>query len=204
MYCRKCKNLLPENEFICNHCKFDNFFESAYQETIREKKSIKPNNQSSVFSVVVLFILVCIGVVLFYSVNETKAYGEIGQVTTNTIKIKVNKQEFIFDNLKFSYIDTFGTSRNTIFYKKNTDINISINNLIDTQYTTLLNSNDCLETTLKNIPAHTYAGDNFYSYIFTHNNKYYEIKVNYINDPRVYNEGIQSSISEILGSVEII
>ena len=103
MYCRRCKNLLPENEFICNNCKFDNFFESAYQDTLREKKNIKTNNQSSVFSVVVLFMLVCVGVIMIYSISETKAYeGEI-PLTTNTIRVSVEKHTFKFKKHNSSF-----------------------------------------------------------------------------------------------------
>ena len=203
MYCRKCKNLLPENEFICNHCKFDNFFESAYQDTLREKKNIKTNNQSSVFSVVVLFMLVCVGVIMIYSISETKAYeGEI-PLTTNTIRVSVEKHTFKFFELEFSYPDTFGTSRNTIFYKKNTDININIKEILETEYNDLINSNDCLDSIINDINTKTYAGDNFYSYAFTNNKKFYELRVNYINDPYYYNEDIQLTISDIINSMKI-
>lgn len=203
MYCKKCKNLLPENEFICYNCNFDNFSESAYQDTTNGKKSVKNKNQSPVFSVVVLFMLVCIGVVLFYSVNETSAFDNSEHLKNNTIKIQVAKKKFRYDDFVFTYPETFGTSTNTIFLKTNTDININIKELTAEQYNTLININECLDSAIKEIPTKTYAEDNSYSHLFTYNQKYYEIKVNYVNNPYSYTEDIQKSISNIINSIEI-
>lgn len=204
MYCKKCKNLLPEREFICNHCKFDNFFESGYQETLIVKKKIKQKKQSPVFSVVVLFMLVCIGVILLYSVNETKAYDGYDITTTQTIKIELAKHEFVLNDLKFIYPETFGTSTNTIFYKKNTDININIREITLEEYNTMINSNDILDAFIKTIPTKTFAGDNYYSHLLIYNSKYYDIKVNYVSDPYSFTEDLQKSISDIINSIEII
>lgn len=200
MYCKRCKNLLPENVYICNNCNFDNSLYYEYKNTLKSNK-IKKKKQNSSFSVVALFILVCLGVVTFYSFNDNMTYGKV--LSTPPKEVIVKKNNFVYQHFKFSYPENFGTSTNTIFFKNNTDINIKIKEITVDDYNTELNSHDFLDTYIKSIPAKTYAEDYKYGYLFIYNNKYYDISVNYINDG-TYTELIQLTISNIINSLEII
>lgn len=204
MYCKNCKNLLPENEFICDRCHFDNFFEKGLSDDLIIKRTSPKKNNSSFFSVVVLFCILVIGIVFIYSIGETKAISDqISTTSTTTQHILVKERifEFLFSDIKLSYSELFGNSTNTIFYKNNTDINITINTIAMENYNNIINSNDCLDSKIGEIPTKTYAGDLFYSHIFVLNNNYYEIKVNYVNDFNIYNEPLQKEISKILNSI---
>ena len=204
MYCKKCKNLLPENVTLCSNCKFDNFLDLKSSITFSSKNVVNSKRHSSGFSVVVLFIFLCIGVILFYSVNATKAYNVDYIKQHNTINFGLETYEYVFDDLKFTYNERFGSSKNTIFYKNNTDININIKTISDIDYSNYVNSNDCIDSVIKGINTKTFAGDNFYSYVFFHNSKYYEVRINYIDNSSLFNKDIQSELIKILNSVEII
>lgn len=202
MYCKNCKNLLPENEFICDRCHFDNVFEKIINNDLNIKKTSSKKKNSSFFSVVVLFCILVIGVVFIYTIGETKAISIENIVTTNTTVVIENKKtEFKFKDLVLSYSSLFGNSSNTIFYKNNTDINITINTILEEDYNNILNGNDCLDSLLGEINTKTYAGELFYSHIFKVNETLYEIKVNYVNDINVYNESLQNEINRIINSI---
>lgn len=203
MYCKKCKNLLPENEFICDRCHFDNFFEKELSDDLIIKRTSPKKNNSSLFSVVVLFCILVIGVIFMYSIGETKAISDekITTITTEQIMVKERNYDFVFSNIKLSYSQLFGNSSNTIFYKNNTDINITINTITIEEYNNILNSNDCLDSKIGSVPTKTYAGDLFYSHIFALDNSYYEIQVNYVNDFNIYSESLQKEITKILNSI---
>ena len=77
-------------------------------------------------------------------------------------------------------------------------------NISDIEYSNYINGNDCIDALIKGINTKTFAGDNFYSYVFSHNNKYYEVRINYVNNTSLYTKEIQSELVKILNSVEII
>ena len=89
MYCKRCKNLLPENVYICNNCNFDNSLYYEYKNTLKSNK-VKKKKQNSSFSVVALFILVCLGVVTFYSFNDNMTYGKVLSTPPKEVIVKKN------------------------------------------------------------------------------------------------------------------
>lgn len=202
MYCKNCKNLLPENEFICDRCHFDNCFEKGLSDDLIIKRTSSKKNNQSFFSVVVLFCILVIGVVFIYSIDESKAISDTNiSSTTTTLKIEMKTSNFIFQNIKLVYPSIFGASSNTIFYKNNTDINITVNALSHEEYNNIINANDCLDSVINGITTKTYAGELYYSHVFLIDNIFYEIKVNYINDLNIYNEALQNEVNKIINSL---
>lgn len=205
MYCKKCKTLLKDNETTCPNCLFDNV---ENIDTTKELENIstsvnKSKNQSpNILPIIILLFLLSIGIVCIYLIKDSKASDDkiLTEVPTT---LKITKKKFKFNKLVFNYTDNFGTSKNTIFYKNNTAININFKNITNEEYNNIINANECLDYKLGTIDTKTYAGDNFYSYVFIYQDEFYEITVNYVNDITIYNESMQLEISQILKSIQL-
>lgn len=204
MYCKKCNTILKSNEITCPNCNFDNTNNYNNSNDLENIANSTYNNQKtkSIMPIILLLFLLSFGITCLYLIKDTKAHTPI-MIPTTTTEALLQTNEFIFENIILKYPDTFGSSKNTIFYKNNTAINISIKNIDATEYNNILNGNDCLDSKIGTINAKTYAGDNFYSYIFIYQNLYYDITINYINDTTIYTEDLGKTISKIINSIEI-
>ena len=209
MYCKKCHTLLEESSSMCPNCYYDNNLD--YQnEATQEFKAIKiegmgvSKSKAKIrpITFIILLLLICSGLIVFYMVKDKNSLNEKDLtttiVTTTTEPIKAKK--FKFQAVELEYGDNFGSSANTIFYKNNSNINIEISTISLEEYNNLIET-EALDKKLGEVDTKTIAGDLFHSYLFTFNNEYYNIKVNFIEDTDIYNIDVQSEIHQILSTL---
>lgn len=199
MYCKRCKTLIDDNTLICPKCKYDNLLDKTSSFEFKnindiEKKKIKKKQ----ITIILLIFVLLISVILIYIIKDNKSIiNNIDQ--TQEIQFINN---FIFENLVFNYPDTFGTSKNTIFYKNNNEYYININIIDELEYNDIINSNDVSESKLGNFDTITYANDSSYTHILNYNNIYYEITVNYLANENLENTKTQLEMSKIINSIQ--
>lgn len=208
MYCKKCHALLEEDSMICQKCKFNN----DNNVIVKNKKDLdnldkelkeEKRNHDYVFPSLIILAVITLAGLLLYSIKDTKSeLKDIPITTTQLIVEKDTKHEFIFNNIKLYYTDSFGSATSTIFLISNAAINITFRNIDITEYQQLLEANECLDSKLGDITAKTYASDNSYSYLFMLNDEYYHITVNYTNNYEM-NEQVTNEINKILNTITI-
>ena len=210
MYCKKCHTLLEESSSMCPNCYYDNNLD-LQNEATQEFKAIKiegmgiskTKNKLKPITLIIILLLIGIGLIILYMVKDKNSLNEKDLtttiVTTTTEPIKAKK--FNFNAIELEYGENFGSSANTIFYKNNSNINIEVSTISQEQYTNQT-SIEAIDAKLGDLDAKTIAGDLFYSYLFMHNNEYYDIKVNFIDDENVYTVDVQSEIVQILSTIK--
>lgn len=206
MYCKKCKNLIDENNLICPKCHFDNSSpfketsEIALKRVTKDLEQTKKTTKAWILPLLILILGICLTTILMYVVKDSKSLNN--EHITQPVLKNLKKETFKFGDLTLQYPGIFSSSTNSIYLKSNSAINIVFKYIDLEEYNDILNSNDCLDSKIGNIITKTFAGDNFYSHIFKEKNKYYDITINYINDLNIYNESLQLDISKILASIE--
>ena len=207
MYCKKCHNLIPENEKICPKCGFDNDHELDETKEIYIDQVLAKNNninkaKSKSVVIALLFILI-VSVISIYVVKDSKAIDSTNTTSKTTTEVPlILDKEFNFKDIKMRYpSNIFGTSRNTIFYKTNNAFNIEVKLLEENEYNDIINSSELLDSKLGNIETKTYASSNSYSHIFTYLENYYLITVNYVIDETLESTKIQLEIAKIINTL---
>ncbi len=212
MYCKKCRKLLKNDEYICPSCGFDNnndfnientaelelqkIVDEQFRKTKKEEVKIGP-----IVCVILVMFLVFVGIHFITSANEKKELEKYNTTTPSTIPSKKNAS-FKFKKLSFVYPDSFGSTGATIFYKEYDKINITFKTIDQVEYNNYINSSDILDTKLGDYEVKTFAGDNFYAYLLVYKNVNYLITVNYVNDLMIYSENVQLTIHSILDSIK--
>lgn len=201
MYCKKCNHLLDEGKKICSYCGYDNSLdaENKLKELKREKKGI--SKHSIIIIVILILIAVTISLVITYTIKDLKK-EPIDNQTSLTTTEEAKTKTFKFNNLTMEYPDNFGVASNMIFFKDNSSINIEINEISLEEYNNYIELNDYLTSKLGDFDSVTFADDLYYAHLITLDNKYYIIKVNYIEDTSIYNQEIQLTISKILNTLK--
>lgn len=207
MYCKKCHQLLENGNTICPNCNFDNSKDenTLLQISSKVKTNKQKNNKQPTIFIIIIIITISLVLILNSFITNTRAKYESNITSPSNITTTIEKYNiFQYDNIKLSYPNTFGSTTSTIFYKDNSNINITFNKINDEEYNNIINSNEILDAKLNtNIETKTYATDTSYGYLLNINNIKYNIIVNFIKDKTIYTEDIQSSISKILNSIVI-
>lgn len=201
MYCRKCRNAIPDDLVICPKCHFDNAkqannnkLEESIPKNYKEPKKSDGKIIRKIATLLISVIFIAIGSLLLYE-TLTKAEPDINTPTTTYFTFRV-------DDLEFKVPSTYGTSTNTIFYKTNTDINISITEIDVKVYNEKIKNNQVSDASLNKIKTKTYSETNANTHLFKHNDKYYELKINYIDDAEIYNDKVRNEIIDIINSIK--
>lgn len=197
MYCKKCHNILNDDEYECQKCGYDNLFtpENSLEET-----EYKPQNKKNTKSIIIGLLLVIIGVTTVYIFRGNQTMANIEEQTPTIIETEELINNFEFNELTLSYSNSFGTLSDTIFYKNNNSINIEFKMLTIDEYENIINSIDTLSSKIGEIETLTYAEENSYSHIFLHNETIYNIKVNY-PDNNEFDEATRLEVSKVLNSI---
>lgn len=207
MYCKECNSLLNENDSICPNCGIDNKeiteeTTEIYLDKISNPKEYK-NNKNSKTLIFILILILGLGIISLYIFKDSKKENQNDCSTTTTTTTTAKLSEFKFNNLILEYNkEKYGTSSNTIFLKENNNINININEITEENYMEIINSNDAIDDLLGTIETKTFANLelNSYSHIFSYDEKYYLIEVNYDS---LDNEVIQLELSRIIKSLKV-
>ena len=206
MYCKKCNRLIKNSSEKCPYCDFDNTVEiNIISNELKEKKIPKKDTNINKRAILIIsfLIIISISLVVTYTIkdlkNDKQSDAIFSSITTTEEK---RKKLFKYKNLTMEYPENFGASSNTIFYKDNSSINIEINLITIEEYNNLIELNEHLDSKIGDFSSTTYAEDNSYSNLINIDNNYYHIKVNYVNDPSIYNEEIQLTISNILSTLK--
>lgn len=204
MYCRKCNNLMNNEEIICSKCGFDNTEEFGCTTDDERPKNTYYERIKAwelyLFMIVVLVISIFISSYIF---NDTK----LDKAKNNNIDKKTQEKalfdnEFTFHSIKVKYPnDTYGTSTNTIFYKTNNNYKIEFKFLTEKEYIKL-NSHYSLDSKLGNIPTKTDDTLNGYTHLFTVNNQYYMLEVSYDNEDTLDGLERQLELTKIINTLE--
>lgn len=203
MYCKKCNHLLKESS-ICPNCGFNNDEEVKSNEL--KEAYVKPKKKNTYMHVIILIsimFIISLVLIVVYSIKDSKKDDTLERLDKTLTTTVFNKTKtFKFDNLILEYPDSFGVATNTIFYKNNSEINISINSIDLETYNQSIELNEHLDSKIGEFNSITYAEDNSYSHLIIDGDKYYLIKVNYVNDRSAYTEEVQLTISNILNSLK--
>ncbi len=203
MYCNKCNSSLKDGDHICPKCGFDNDATIDLSSVVR-KLSKKEEKKSKLIIVIMLLIFLCIGIVLIYLINGNKEETPL-PVTSIPTKVteKNNLKKFKFNDITLEYsTDLFIQKENAIAYKNNTNIFIDFMIINSNEYNDLINGNECLDYKLNELLVKTFAKDDSYSYLFMLNDKYYNITINYVDDPKIYTEAVQIEINHVLNTIK--
>lgn len=207
MYCKNCHTLMPDGEVICEVCGYDNSNESDELEETREiqldakKEKTKEDIKKIKKGLIILFILLIVGGVSFYIINDSKSIDESKQDYNETSAEEFDKK-FTLNNLVLSYPSSlFGASKSTIFYKNNNAYNIEIQEISEDTYNKMRNEEFKDQATIGNIITYTHAGDKNYEHILENTNKFYSIVVNYIVDETLESTKTQMEMTRIINSI---
>lgn len=199
MYCQKCNRLLYEDNYICPKCGFDNKIRISKKKNL-EYTPKKHKNTKFIALIIFLCILVVGLTAVLIKVEKKNNENNKQETINNNVDLK---NSFIYKELEIKYPDNWGSSAGTIFYKDYAKINITFRNLTETEYTTLIENNECLPSTLNKIKTQTYASTNSYAHIISTEGTYYIITVNYPDNDRIFTNEVKLEIDKILSSLEI-
>lgn len=205
MYCKKCHHILEMGSSICPNCHYDNSIDNNDNLNSFNDNSKKNNNKNEIIKITLTIALIFVlALILNYLLTLTKT-NDNNQITTTQSYTTIEElHKYSFESLSVYYPDNFGSTNSTIFYKNNSNINITFSVITDDEYSAIVNSNEVLDATLNsNINVKTYANDNSYGYLLDYNNIKYNIIVNYVSDKTIYTEEVQTSIGKILNSIEL-
>lgn len=204
MYCNKCNSSLKEDDHICPNCGFDNDATIDLSQVVR-KLSKKEEKKSKMIVITILLLILAIGIVIIYLINGAKEEDTIPVTTIPTTTSSAIKQleKLTFNDISIEYSkDLFTNKDNILILNNNNKINIEFKIISAEEYSDEINGNECLDYKLNELLVKTFAGNDYYSYIFMLNDKYYDITINYINDPKIYTEAIQLEINQVLNTVK--
>ena len=194
MYCKKCHHILEMGSSICPNCHYDNSINENDNLNNFNDDYKKNNKKSEIIKITLTIALLTL----------TKANDNNETITTQSYTSIEELHKYSFESLSVYYPDSFGSTNSTIFYKDNSNINITFSIITDDEYSAIINSNEVLDATLNsNINVKTYANNNSYGYLLDYNNSKYNIVINYVNDKTIYTEEVQTSIGKILNSIEL-
>ena len=196
MYCQKCNRLLSDDNLKCTKCGFDNNLVSKslkLKESNIENKKLKPS--TVIIGIVILIVISIILTVLI--INNSK--HEEFEYNTVTNEVVLNNK-FTFKGIEIEYPDTWGSSKTVIFNRESPKVNITFKEINENEYNELTSINECLKHSFKNFTGLTYAEDSLYTYLFTLDNIYYKVTVNY--EKNSYTEEMQNEISQIISSIK--
>lgn len=201
MYCKKCNHLLVDEKKTCQYCGYDNSLEedNRLKEVKIQKNDI--NKHSIIIILSLIFIAVTISLIITYTIKDIKK-EPISDITSSTTTEEMKTKKFKYDNLIMEYPDNFGVASNVIFFKDNSNINIEINKISLEEYNNYIELNEHLASKIGDIESITFADDLYYAHLIQLDEKYYIIKVNYVDDSTIYNENIQLTISKILNTLK--
>ncbi len=196
MYCQKCNRLLSEDNLKCTKCGFDNRIASK---SIKLKETNVVNKKLNPITVIIgIIILMIISfVITIIIMNNTKK--EEFEYNTITKEVILNNK-FTFKEITIEYPDTWGSSKTVIFNRESPKVNITFKEISESDYNELTSINECLKHSFKDFTGLTYAEESLYTYLFTINNTYYKITVNY--EKNSYTEEMQNEISQIINSIK--
>lgn len=205
MYCKKCNRLLKNSSEKCPYCNFDNTVDitkltNELKENIEIKK--KKNPQKQIILIIIIMFVISLFFMIIYSIKDAKKETPLETLNKSTTTTTTNTKIFKYNNFIMNYTDSFGISKNMIFYKDNSNINIEINTITEEEYNQFIEINECLDSKIGELSSITFAEDNSYSHLIKDENIFYIIKINYINDMTIYNENVQLDISNILNTLK--
>ncbi len=193
MYCQKCNRLLYEDNYICPKCGFDNKIRISKKKNL-EYTPKKHKNTKFIALIIFLCILVVGLTAVLIKVEKNNNENNKQETINNNVDLK---NSFIYKELEIKYPDNWGSSAGTIFYKDYAKINITFKNLTETEYTTLIEKNECLPSTLTKIKTQTYASTNLYAHLISTEGTYYIITVNYPDNDRIFTNEVKLEIDKI-------
>lgn len=192
MYCKRCRTAIPDNEVICPRCSYDNSNNNLGLDYYANNDT---NNNTFARHKIATFLISCIlitiGVIMLFS-TFSKAKIE------DDTEPKIIYSTFTIDNLSFQVPSNFGTSTNTIFYKTNSDININIKEITEDIFKDTLKKKEYIEVIINDIKMNKLDD----SYLLKLDDKYYEIKINYIDDNKIYTDEVKKEIDTIINSIQ--
>lgn len=207
MYCKNCHTLMPDGVVICEVCGYDNSNDGDKLEETREIKldakeeKTKEDIKKIKTVLIILFILLIVGGVSFYIINDSKSIEESKQEYNETSTEELDKT-FTLDKLAMTYPSSlFGATKSSIFYKNNNAYNIEIQEISMDVFNKMRNEDFKDEALLGNIKTYTYASDKKYEHIFENVDKYYSIVVNYNMDETLESTKIQLEMTRIINSI---
>ena len=195
MYCQKCNRLLSDDNLKCTKCGFDNNIVSKsikLKESNIENKKLKP---ITVIIGVVILIAISISLTIIIMNNSKQEEFEYNTITNEVVL----NNKFTFKGISIQYPDTWGSSKTVIFNRESPNVNINFKEISENDYNELTSINECLKQSFKDFNGLTYAEDSLYTYLFSLDNVYYKITVNYAKNN--YTEEMQNEISQIISSI---
>lgn len=203
MYCRKCNNLLNNEEIICSKCGFDNTQDFSY--TVNEKKFNNSSHEKNKILKLYLFMISILIISCFtclYIFSDTETSRIKNNNYKNSREVNIYDGEFIFHNIIIKYpSNSYGTSTNTIFYKNNNNYKIEFKFLNEKEYNKL-NYRNLLDSKLGSINTKTIETKEGYTHLFTLNNQYYIIEINYDNEDTLEGLKHQLELTKIINTLE--
>ena len=196
MYCQKCNRLLNDDNLKCTKCGFDN---NTVSKSIKLKETNIDNKKLKPITIIIgVVILIAISIVLTIIIMNNSKPEEFEYNTTTNEVVLNNK--FTFKGISIEYPDTWGSSKTVIFNRESPKVNITFKEINENDYNELTSINECLKHSFKDFNGLTYAEDSLYTYLFSIDNVYYKVTVNY--EKNSYTENMQNEISQIINSIK--
>lgn len=203
MYCRKCNNLMNDNEIICSKCGFDNKQDINYMEEdflANEKSNTIRKIKLCLFmvSALIISILICFFIFSDLEPNKLKSNND----ENYNQEVNTLNDVFIFHDVKVKYpSDDYGTSTNTIFFKNNNNYKIEFKILNEKEYNKI-NVLDLISSKLGNISTKMGDVDNGFTHLFSVNDRHYLITVSYDYEDTLEGLERQLELTKIINTLE--
>ena len=117
MYCQKCNRLLSDDNLKCSKCGFDNSLVSKsnkLKETeLKNDNKLKPS--TIIIGIIILVVLSYILTIIIINSTKKEEY-EFNNTVTEKVELS---NTLTFKGIKISYPDTWGSSKTTVFNRRN-------------------------------------------------------------------------------------
>lgn len=196
MRCIRCNKEI--NSDICPYCAQDNrqkLKPLSFDNLIIEKKKRKFNN----IFVIVTFFSVILAIFIGYTIEDSKSLENDPKKTKIDI---VEANTFYFIAFAFSYPNDFIERDQTLYYKNNEQINIAFKTISADEASEIINTEEMIDCQVGDIKSTKYIKEDYYVYLFTYQQNYYTITVNYPNNI-LKQEDLSNALERIVMSIKI-
>ena len=191
MYCKRCHQILTNDDLICTFCHFDNHEDYIIDKT-KELEIISINDKreskTSIIITSIAILLTCF-ILSLYIIKDSKTLASSPSTT------------FTYEALAITYPSTFTRQDNNLLLNENHSVFIEFKIISIDDYQSIIDNNAVTNDKVGQIATLSYQDDTSLNHVFIVKNQYYLISIHYDDSNILDNQRIKKELQSVLNSI---